>query len=195
MFIREHVKIRCDISVRNRQDYGNQTRVREIRPMATSSYMVHTYTYTVKEVKWSHYRPGVAQRVGRGIALLFHDRGTRRGWVVSSTSWQHFTPGERPGTHFTGGWVGPRAGLEELKISSLPVQPVVSRYTDWATWPTHILYILLLLLLFDMDVSCHRPFLPGTSLEPAVIPTSHASSFTLQYFLYYVWCSKYSCLL
>ena len=25
------------------------------------------------------YRPDVAQRVGRGIALLFHDRGTRRG--------------------------------------------------------------------------------------------------------------------
>jgi len=34
----------------------------------------------------------VAQRVGRGIALLFHDRGTRRGWVVSSTPWLHFTP-------------------------------------------------------------------------------------------------------
>ena len=32
-----------------------------------------------KKVKWSRYRPGVAQRVGRGIALLFHDRGTRRG--------------------------------------------------------------------------------------------------------------------
>ena len=31
------------------------------------------------KVKYSHYRPGVAQRVGRGIALLFHDRGTRRG--------------------------------------------------------------------------------------------------------------------
>jgi len=31
------------------------------------------------QVKRSHYRPGVAQRVGRGIALLFHDRGTRRG--------------------------------------------------------------------------------------------------------------------
>jgi len=30
-------------------------------------------------VKLSHYRLGVAQRVGRGIALLFHDRGTRRG--------------------------------------------------------------------------------------------------------------------
>ena len=45
---------------------------------------------------------------------------------------------------------------------------------------------LTLLLLYDMDVSCHRPFLPGTSLEPAVIPTAQASSFTLQYFPYYV---------
>jgi hypothetical protein len=44
-------------------------------------------------------------------------------------------------------------------------------------------------------VSCHRAFLPGTSLEPAVIPTAQASSFTLQNFPYYVWCSKYSCLL
>ena len=31
------------------------------------------------KVKCSRYRPGVAQRVGRGIAVLFHDRGTRRG--------------------------------------------------------------------------------------------------------------------
>ena len=43
-----------------------------------------------------------------------------------------------------------------------------------------------LLLLYNMDVSCHRPFLPGTSLEPVVIRTGQASSFTLQYFPYYV---------
>ena len=36
----------------------------------------------------------MAQRVGRGIALLFLDRGTRRGWVVSSTPQPHFTPGK-----------------------------------------------------------------------------------------------------
>jgi len=46
--------------------------------------------------KCSRYRPGVAQRVGRGIALLFHDRGTRRGRMVSSTPRQHFTPGKDP---------------------------------------------------------------------------------------------------
>ena len=48
------------------------------------------------KVKWSRYRPGVAQRVGRGTALLFQDRGTRRGWVVSSTPRPHFTPGKEP---------------------------------------------------------------------------------------------------
>ena len=66
------------------------------------------------KVKWSLYRPGVAQRVGRGIALLFHDRGTRRGWVVSVTPRPLFTPGKdfvpilqeagwAPGPVWTGG--------------------------------------------------------------------------------------------
>jgi len=50
----------------------------------------------IKKVKFSRYRHGVAQRVGRGIALLFHDRGTRRGWVVSITPRPHFTPGKDP---------------------------------------------------------------------------------------------------
>ena len=71
-------------------------------------------SFPLKNVKWSCYRSGVAQRVGRGIALLFHDRGTRRGWVVSSTPRPHFTPGKdtvpilqeaewAPGPVWTGG--------------------------------------------------------------------------------------------
>ena len=45
-------------------------------------------------------------------------------------------PGERPDTHFTGGWVGHRAGLDGREnlvptgIRSRTVEPVVSRYTD-----------------------------------------------------------------
>jgi len=35
--------------------------------------------YVKVKVNCSCYRLGVAQRVGIGIALLFHDRGTRRG--------------------------------------------------------------------------------------------------------------------
>jgi len=47
------------------------------------------------KAKWSRYRPGVAQRVGRDIALFFHDRGTR-GWVVSSTPRPHLSPEKDP---------------------------------------------------------------------------------------------------
>ena len=50
-------------------------------------------------------------------------------------------PRERPGTHCTGDWVGPRAGLDGRNISPPPgfdprtVQPLVSCYIDWATRP------------------------------------------------------------
>jgi hypothetical protein len=37
-----------------------------------------------------------ANRGSRGIALLFHDHGTRRGWWVSVTSRPLFTPGKDP---------------------------------------------------------------------------------------------------
>ena len=37
------------------------------------------HAYKKVKVKCSRYRPGVAHRVGRGIALLFHDLGTRKG--------------------------------------------------------------------------------------------------------------------
>ena len=63
------------------------------------NYLLITFYITMVvliKVKGSRYRPGVTQRVGRGIALLFHDHGTRRGWVVSSTPRPHFTPGKDP---------------------------------------------------------------------------------------------------
>ena len=66
------------------------------------SYLIRRYLNSEVEIKvkvkikWSRYRPGIAQRVGRGIALLFHGRGTRRGLVVSSTPRPHFTPGKDP---------------------------------------------------------------------------------------------------
>jgi hypothetical protein len=66
--------------------------------------------------------------------------------VISVTPRPHFTPGERtPGTHWTGGWVGPRAGLDTeargkifcLCQGSNPDRPVaqsvVRHYTDFAT--------------------------------------------------------------
>jgi hypothetical protein len=45
--------------------------------------------------------------------LLIHDLGTRWGEWSALRHGRAFTPGERtPGTHFRGGWMGPRAGLD-----------------------------------------------------------------------------------
>jgi len=89
---------------------SSSTRVRKTRYKFTLLQLL----YYLHLVKFSRYRPGVAQRVGRGIALLFHDRGTRRGWVVNRTPRPHFTPGKdsvpivqeagwAPGPVWTGG--------------------------------------------------------------------------------------------
>ena len=110
----------------------------------------------MSKVKWSRYRPGVAQRVGRGIALLFHDRGTRSGWVVSSTPRPHFTPGKDPVPILQeAGWVpGPVStggnSFVLTGIRSRTVQPVVSRYTDWATRPTQFVEEIM---MFDISVN------------------------------------------
>ena len=81
-----------------------------------------------KKLKWSRYRPGVAQRIGRGIALLFHDRGTRRGWVVKSTPRPHITPGKDPVPILQeAGWApGPvwTGGKSRSHMDSIPDRPV-----------------------------------------------------------------------
>jgi hypothetical protein len=51
------------------------------------------------------------QRGSRGIALLFFNLDSRGGSVVNAMP-RLLYPRERPGTHCTGGRVGPRAGLD-----------------------------------------------------------------------------------
>ena len=85
----------------------------------------------------------MAHRGSRGIALPFHDHDIRRGWGVSVTPWPFFTPGKTwyPLYRRLGGPQGLSGQVR--KISPPPgfdpqtVQPVASRYTDYATWPTY----------------------------------------------------------
>jgi len=76
----------CNISLSWRQTQC-------VPPKQFCNSVIH---YCNIKVKLFRYRPGVAQRVGRDIALLFHDRSTRRGWVVSSKPRPHFIPGKDP---------------------------------------------------------------------------------------------------
>jgi len=80
--------------------------------------------------------------MGRGIALLFHDRGTRRGWVVSSTPRPHFTPGKDPVPILQeAGWApGPvwTGGKSRPHRDSIPDRPARSQSLYRLSYPTKI---------------------------------------------------------
>jgi hypothetical protein len=79
---------------------------------------------------------------GKDIALLFHDHGTRRGEGSASRPCRFLLPGKTR-YQFYRRLGGPQGRSENVrKISPPPgfdpqtVQPVASRYTDWAIRPT-----------------------------------------------------------
>jgi hypothetical protein len=88
------------------------------------------------------------------------------GGELSASHPGRFTPRERdPGTHWIGGWVGPRAVLDAVVKRKIPiprresnpitpiVQHVAQRYTDWAITVLHINVI------FPYPFSSHKePF-------------------------------------
>ena len=91
------------------------------------------------------------------------------GWVLNVTP-RPLYPLERPGTRCIGGWVGLRAGLDRRRKSRRhrdsipePVQPVASRYTNWAI-PAHTVkqYLALSyhdsLILFSVFLSWHTTY-------------------------------------
>ena len=89
------------------------------------------------KVKWSRYRSSVAQMVGRGLALLFLDRGTRRGWVVSSTPRPHFTPGRDPvpilqeaGWASGSVWTGGKSRPHQVSMPGPPARSSVAIPTE-----------------------------------------------------------------
>ena len=77
----------------------------------------------------------MTHRGSRGIALPFHDHGTRRGWGVSVTPRPLFTPG-KPRYPLYRRLRGPQGRSGQVRKISLPpefdprtIQPVASRYT------------------------------------------------------------------
>jgi hypothetical protein len=67
---------------------------------------------------------------GRRINPLFLDLGTIRGWVVSTTPRPLYTR-KRHGTHCTGGWVEPRAGLGGCEKSPPNRDSIIGPSSPW----------------------------------------------------------------
>jgi len=77
----------------------------------------------------------VAQRMGRGLAILFHDRGTRRGEWSAARPGRTLPPGKTryPFYRRLGGPQGRSGRAEDLVLTGIrsrTVQPVASHYTD-----------------------------------------------------------------
>jgi len=111
------------------------------------------------------YRPyGPARRGNRGVALLFLDHGTGRGWGVSFTPPPLFTPGKDLVPIVQEAWWAPGPVWIGAEISPLPgfdprtVQPVASRYTDYATRSTLQIEYCVLKLLWVLNLSHQSKF-------------------------------------
>jgi hypothetical protein len=80
----------------------------------------------------------------RGIALLSHDHGTRRGEGSALRPGRSLPPGKTRYTYCTGGWLGPRVGLDRWKISPptgirSPDRPARSQSLYRLSYSTHLL--------------------------------------------------------
>ena len=119
-----------------------------------------------------------AHRGSRGIAVLYLDYGTRRRWGVSVTPRPLFNPGKtRYRLYRRLGWPQDRSG-QVRKISPPPgfdprtVQPVGSRYTDWATRPTYGYNVLYIKHLSAWPLPLHNKFRPVRYLTSYACRTS-----------------------
>ena len=101
-----------------------------------------------KNVKCSRYRPGVAQRVGRVIALLFHDRGTRRGEWSAACPGNTLPPGKTqyPFYRRLGGPKGRSGQAENLVPTGIrfwTVQPIAQSLYR-LSYPAHVIQYIIL---------------------------------------------------
>jgi hypothetical protein len=112
-----------------------------------------------------------------GTAPLILNPGNRKAWVVSVTL-GHFTFGKRaPGTHWSWGWVGPRAGLGALekKIKSCPGQdsnpgpPII----DILPGPIYVTSLILIITIISCSGCFHlQPRCQQFWLLPATVQRS-----------------------
>ena len=90
-----------------------------------------------------------AHRGSSGIALLYHDHGTRRGEGSASRPGRSLPP-EKTRYPLYRRLGGPQGRSGHVRKNSPPpgfdprtVQPVASRYTDWATRPTSVYIVVI----------------------------------------------------
>jgi hypothetical protein len=108
---------------------------------------------TLLNLKLSHYTPRGCLG-GRYSSYSFSTSALDGGGRSASRPGPHFSPGEKtPGTHCTGGWVGPRAGLDTEARGKIlsplpgidprsPGRPARSQTLYWLRYAAHLTLLL-----------------------------------------------------
>jgi hypothetical protein len=110
----------------------------------------HGVHETFKWGKLHSFKGTESYRGSRSIALLIHDHSTRRGWGVRVTHRPLLTPRkDRVPIVQEVGWAPwsvwtSAENIAPQEFDPRTVQPVASRYTDWATRPTHGIFAVLI---------------------------------------------------
>jgi hypothetical protein len=105
----------CPVFLYSSPDWDAKTRYPLGRKngRTTKMHLMNAWKKGWIKVKQSCYMPKTRMEEEEVYLLLIHDIGTRGGRAVSNKPRPRLSPGERThGTHCTGGWVGPRAGLD-----------------------------------------------------------------------------------
>ena len=118
---------------------GTYVRFQYSKKGSGTKTMFPSFVFSIKKVKFTLvqalrlYTGSTVHRGSRGIALLFYYQRHYKGVRGQRHAPAAFNPRERLGTHFTRGWVGPRAGLDRCgksrphrdSIPGLPSQSLV----------------------------------------------------------------------
>jgi hypothetical protein len=107
-----------------------------VLPPNSPALVHHCCVWIFAIIRVKKKQPTKSLEGNRGIALLILNLSARRWWVVSTTPLPLYRR-ENPGTHCTGGWVGPRAGLDVCEKSRpstgirSPERPARSQSLYW----------------------------------------------------------------
>jgi hypothetical protein len=114
--------------------------------------------------------------VSGGIVQLFLNLGTRRGvWSASRPGRLYLR--ERPGTHFTGGWMGPGAGLDRsgksrptgIRSPDLPPRSDIYIYITIYIYTIYTIYtIYIYIYIYKTRLASNEIFSPSNKIHREV---------------------------
>ena len=128
----------------------NKFNTRQWKKICTATVLLLQRQVTKDKVFPAHAMN--AHRERRGAAPLIHNLGSRWRWAVNFAP-RSLCPRERnPGTHWIGGWVGPRAGMDGFGEEKISCSCRDSNHERSISYPCHHTDYAILLSTTNINI-------------------------------------------